>query len=78
MATDTFTHNFDIDLIEVKLKGECEFNNDGKASFKITQSSDSIPIEFMDWFYQFMKFAEETYHLEGVTGFIKISIKKKE
>lgn len=74
---DAFTHNFDIDLIEVKLKGECEFNDDGKASFKFNDPQ-IVPLEYLNWFYKLMKFCEETYHIDGVSGFIKIKVVKKE
>jgi hypothetical protein len=76
---DEFTHKFEIDMIDYQFKGECEFNTDGKVTYKITDSSDVLPLKLNDWFYKFMNFASELYHeVDGVTGLLKLSIKKKE
>lgn len=72
------THDFNLVLPDVKISGECEFIDGQMPKIKITQSSDTIPAESLDWLYRFLEFANEAYDpIYGTKGIIKLNIKKK-
>lgn len=55
MAVDPYTHTFKFEIEDKTgkrsfLKGEIEFNEDGKASFKLEDVSEPLDLEVLEYF----------------------------
>jgi len=74
---DQYTHTFSFELGDDSyLNGECEFNTDGKASFKIKTFSEPLPLETIQEFENVVELIKSIYESNG--GINKIVFKKKE
>lgn len=76
MAVDPYTHTFKFELNGTFIRGEAEFNTDGKASFKMDEWSEPLGLEVIGEFRKLMKQIKGIYESNG--GIKKIIIKKKE
>ena len=77
MPTDPYTHTFKFVLGDDSyLEGDCEFNSDGKASFKIGVWSEPLPLETLQEFNKVVKLIKNVY--ESNDGIKKIIFKLKE
>ncbi len=56
-----FTHTFDINLNDISIKGEVEFNQDGEASFKFDEVSSPVKNTFLVHFTQLMQHITNIY-----------------
>lgn len=80
MPLDPFTHTFKFRIGEKEILGECEFDIDGKLSYKIESSSVPLPAQTMKVFQEFMDLMYKIYYSNGGTtpGIQNIQVKKKE
>ena len=77
MPEDPYTHTFKFALGDGSfIEGDCEFNTDGKASFKMDSWSEPIPLETIDDFQELMWLVKNIF--ENSSGVKKIVIKEKE
>lgn len=74
---DNYTHEFKYEVNGVFIRGECEFDTDEKASFKVTEWSQPIPLTTMADFLKVMELIKDIYDKNDNTV-KKIIIKKKE
>ena len=73
---DTYTHTFKFYLGDGSfIDGECEFNTDGKASFKIKTWSEPLPLETLQEFENVVEMIKDIYTSNG--GIKKIVFKEK-
>jgi len=72
---DIYTHDFKFELDGVFIRGEAEFNTDGKASFRMTEWSEPLPLETIKEFRKLMEQVKGIYTEDG--GVKKILIKEK-
>jgi len=75
MVVDPYTHTFKFELDGVFIRGEVEFNTDGKASFKMTEWSEPLPLDTLGEFKKLMTQIKNIYTANG--GVKKIIIKEK-
>ena len=73
---DQYTHNIKFETGDYFIRGDAEFNTDGKASFKIDEWSQPLPLDVIKMFHKLMKYVQVIYKSNG--GIKKIIIKKKE
>ena len=76
MADDIYTHVFDFTVGSKFIRGEVEFDTDGKMSYKIKEVSDPFSNDFLHMFQELMSFLFILYNQEGEIKNIKI--KRKE
>lgn len=78
---DPFTHSF---KWEIKvgdnlqfIRGDIEFNTDGKVSYKLTQTSPRLEKEVMDYFQRYTELMKEVFEYTHATNgeIIKINLK---
>ncbi len=72
---DQYTHNYKFESNGKWMHGECEFNTDGEASYKMTQNSEPLPSHVLDHFQEIMKLAKKIHDEDGS---VKILIKPKD
>lgn len=78
---DVYTHNFSFEVDSAGgqfIKGEVEFDTDGKVSFKIKDSSSPLQAETLSLFTNLFEYLKKIYDLTGGIVMIKVSNKKKE
>ena len=76
MALDPYTHKFEFALGDGSfIEGDCEFNSDGKASFKMNTWSEPIPLETIEEFEELMWMVKRIF--EHNSGVKKILVKEK-
>lgn len=76
MPIDPYTHNFKFVLGDNSyIDGECEFNSDGKASFKMETWSQPLPLETIQEFEKVVSLIKSIYESNG--GIKKIVFKEK-
>ena len=74
---DPYTHTFKFDLDNGQcVRGEVEFNTDGKTSIKPEEWSQPFSADNLKYFRRLLEFCKKIYEENG--GIKKISIKKKE
>ena len=67
MALDPYTHTFKFEINDTFIRGECEFNTDGEASFKLDtpeSASQPLPLETIKHFTELMELIKHI-HDEG-------------
>jgi len=76
--SDIFTHTFKFELKNPvsSIVGQAEFNKDGRASFKLEETSNPLPLETMDYFKRLVDLLKEITENNGQIK--KILIKEKE
>lgn len=75
---DPYTHTYEFRVGQTGerwIDGECEFNTDGVASYKIVGSSDPLPRSTLGHFLELMDLLHKLYKDTG--GVRKILIKRK-
>lgn len=75
---DPYTHNFKYFIGahgQYTISGECEFDSDMKASFKIADTSDPFPLDTLNSFLELMTLLKKIYDENG--GFKQITVKLK-
>jgi len=77
MSSDQYTHQFKYEVNGIFIRGECEFNTDEKASFKVTEWSQPIPLAAMADFIDVMEKVKAIY-VNNNDIVKKIIIKEKE
>ena len=75
MPVDPYSHIFKFELNGTFIRGEAEFNTDGKASFKMTEWSEPLPLETLHEFKELMEHIKRIY--ESSNGVKKIIIREK-
>lgn len=79
MSDEQFTHTFEVDLGADGgqfIHGQIEFNQDGKVSYKIEESSIPISKDAMSKFMEFCNICQSIYY--SLNGIKKIEIIQKE
>ena len=76
MPQDPYTHEIKFDLEDGFIRGEAEFNSDEETSFKITEWSQPLKQQVLDYFSELMTLVEKITHENSAIK--KIIIKKKE
>jgi len=74
---DPYTHEFKYEVNGSFIRGEVEFDTDNKATFKITEWSQPLPLETLQDFCDVMERIKGIYDNEN-DNVKKIIIKKKE
>lgn len=75
---DPYTHIFKFFIGkngEYTISGECEFDTDGKMSYKIEDTSDPLPAEALASFNEYMNLVKKIYDSNG--GFKQMTVKLK-
>ena len=70
-----YTHTFKFELENSSVRGEVEFNTDGKVSFKLDNVSEPLALTDLSYFKRLMELLKEIYTAGG--GIRKIKIIKK-
>lgn len=81
---DPYTHTFKFEINGSFIRGECEFNTDGEASFKLDtpkSASQPLPLETIKHFTELMELIkhihDESKSKDKVTEIKNITIEKK-
>ena len=78
MPVDPFTHTFKFDINGSFIRGEAEFNTDGKASFKMDEWSIPLSREVLSHFINLIELLKKIYESGGTESEINlIRFKKK-
>ena len=76
MPIDPYTHTFKFVLGDSSyIEGECEFDTDCKASFRMKLWSEPLPLETIDEFRKIVHLIKKIY--ENNSGIKKIIFKEK-
>jgi len=73
--TDQFTHNFNFEVDDAGgqfIKGDVEFNTDGKVSFKIQNSATPLKRETLALFVEFLDYIYKIFEKTGGISSIKV------
>ena len=76
---EKYTHNFNFEVDSAGgqyIKGEVEFDTDGKVSFKIKDSSSPLKSETLSLFNKYLEFMKSIYDTTG--GIVVVKVSKKE
>jgi len=79
MPIDQFTHTFKFEINKDGsdfIKGECEFDTDEKASYKIESTSEPLNHPTLGYFMELMALIRKIYEENGGVKNIKVSLKK--
>ena len=76
---DPYTHIFKFEINGSHIRGEVEFNTDGKVSIKPEEWSQPIQREHLDYFSELLELIRDIVHTGGENSRVKkIVIKEKE
>lgn len=78
MALDPYSHTFKFEINGTFIRGECEFNTDGEASFKLDtpeSASQPLPLETLKHFTELMQLIKDI-HDEGKAKEKEVEIKR--
>ena len=76
MPSDPYTHDFKFEIDGSFIRGEAEFNTDGKASFRISEWSQPLSLDVLKAFCNAMDWTKKTFETNGEIK--KLIIKEKE
>ena len=77
MAIDPYTHKFDFTVNGQFIRGELELNTDKKMSLKVTEWSQPLMKDEMEYFLDIIEQARAIMELSEEGEITKILIKKK-
>lgn len=75
MAVDQYTHNFKVEVNGSFMRGECEFNRDGEASFKFKEMSEPLHDLTMEFFNTLMKLIKDFHNEKRQNHAVETRIK---
>lgn len=75
MPEEIYTHEFNFEIDGQYLRGELEFNTDGKTTAKIHQMTPMLYLDTISAFKEFVDVATKIYNDNH--GFTTLRIKKK-
>ena len=75
---DQYTHEFKFEVNGSFVRGECEFDTDGEASFRFDELSQPLPLKTIKQFQDLMEMIKGIHDDSGEGAIIKkIIVKEK-